>query len=673
MATSVNGTPPGGGVSNSTPRSYSHVASGENHLPKNPTQESRPQPMRSFQQILQDEQTNRNILEVKIRKITKEVEGGQVKPPNLTLEQVGDLIFDEIKVDPAECTGVALITHRYDTREIKFKPKVDVSKYLTSKPFLFRDHEVVVRQQITASTRVVFKNVPFNIPDEEILNLCNCYGNPVENKVHYERPSTISRGLPGSTRFVYMNLFPGKKMMNYYWVEGPLFSDKGARITILHSGQEAQCFNCLRLANKCPGGGNGKLCEQRNTPRAQLTDYMKFLKEIHGYMSLKSKYNEVEFPGLNKQGYGNIVDEEEERDEESEEEEPEADIWKRRYDEVSSALDRSKVEYSRLKSELVNSHLTKHNLINEEEHEISAEKENLKQMLLTANEQMDVINNEKNEMEKRYNSLHQELNTLKAKLSQQSDKESSPEIVNAPPKTEDDSPEIVNVEVFEETICTPEKAGESDPLNVDPPAEQKTPKETEEPTPKKFQETVETAIDSEKTKNSNAKETPIEAETTVEARGDEIMKIKINKKTYVHMKKSNFSYNKETDSLKIIDANEFTQELQIKCNAKTEREAKIKEMGDKALEKIKDVFKNQQRERSNSIRKRSEEENNEYKPSKAQRKNSSSLPYPIEHKGILQSIKNSLTGKEPTMNDFRGANHLPKPPFKSSIPAPTKS
>ena len=100
---------------------------------------------------------------------------------------------------------------------------------------------------------------------------------------------------------------------------------------------------------------------------------------------------------------------------------------------------------------------------------------------------------------------------------------------------------------------------------------------------------------------------------------------------------------------------------------------KIKEMGDKALEKIKDVFKNQQRERSNSIRKRSEEENNEYKPSKAQRKNSSSLPYPLEHKGFLQSIKHSLTVKEPKMNDFCGVNHLPKPPLKSSIPAPTKS
>ena len=519
----------------------------------------------------------------------------------------------------------------------------------------------------------MFKNIPFNIPDEEVLNLCNCYGTPIENKVHYDRPNPISRGIPGSTRFVNMKLFPGKKMMNYYWIEGPLDSDKAARITILHPGQQQQCFNCLKLDTNCPGAGNGKLCQQKGTPRGQISDYMKFLKEIHGYMSLKMKYHQLEYPGLNnadKYSFGHIAEEEEMGDEDGEEVEPEADIWKRRYDDMSNAFNRSKVEYSRLKSELENFQQTKHN---EEEHEISAEKENLKQMLLTANKQMDVINSEKNEMEKKYNSLHQELNTLKAKLSQQSDKEASPEIVKTHPKTDVDSPEIENVEVVEEIVCTPEKVGERDPLNVDIPAEQITPQETEEPTPMESYVTVETAIDSEKTKNSNAKETPIEAETTVEARGDEIMKIKINKKTYVHMKKSNFSYNKETDSLKIIDANEFTQELQIKCNAKTEREAKIKEMGDKALEKIKDVFKNQQRERSNSIRKRSEEENNEYKPSKAQRKNSSSLPYPLEHKGFLQSIKHSLTVKEPTINDFRGVNHLPKPPLKSSIPAPTKS
>ena len=155
---------------------------------------------------------------------------------------------------------------------------------------------------------------------------------------------------------------------------------------------------------------------------------------------------------------------------------------------------------------------------------------------------------------------------------------------------------------------------------------------------------------------------------------NELMKIKINKNTFVHMRKSNFSYNKEADSLTIFDEKEFTQELQIKCNAKSDREKKIKEMREKTLAKIKNEFKNQPRERSNSIRRRSEEENDENNPAKAQRKSSSSsLPYPLEQKTFFQSLKRSLTEKEPTMESFRGMNHLPKPEFKSSIPAPTKS
>ena len=52
--------------------------------------------MRSFAQIMADERENRNILEVKIRKIVKIVENEQVsvKPP--TTEDVSMLIFDVI-------------------------------------------------------------------------------------------------------------------------------------------------------------------------------------------------------------------------------------------------------------------------------------------------------------------------------------------------------------------------------------------------------------------------------------------------------------------------------------------------------------------------------------------------------------------------------------------------
>ena len=64
-------------------------------------------------------------------------------------------------------------------------------------------------------TRVTFKNVPFNIPDEEIINLCECYGEPINNVVEYERGSRTTRGVQGSTRYVEMKMLPGKQFENY--------------------------------------------------------------------------------------------------------------------------------------------------------------------------------------------------------------------------------------------------------------------------------------------------------------------------------------------------------------------------------------------------------------------------------------------------------------------------
>ena len=93
------------------------------------------------------------------------------------------MIFDILKINPDDCQGVALVTSRYDTKEIKLKQEVDPTIYLTSAQIQFKDHDVTVSKQTTNITKVTFKNVPFNIPDEEIINLCSCYGEPVNNNV----------------------------------------------------------------------------------------------------------------------------------------------------------------------------------------------------------------------------------------------------------------------------------------------------------------------------------------------------------------------------------------------------------------------------------------------------------------------------------------------------------
>ena len=269
--------------------------------------------MRNFAEILNDEQHHRNILEVKLSRKSETINGELIKSKTLSEADISELFFDIIKLKVEDCEGIALRTYRYDTKEIKLKRGTNPTPYLITSPITFKGHEVTVKKQMNNLTRVTFKNVPFNIPDEEIIHLCKVYGEPLNNKVNYERPTLNTRSVPGSTRFVEMKLNPGAQFENYYWMEGPLAGDAGCRITVLHNGQVQQCSHCLRRATLCPGGGNGKACEAQNTIRAKMSDYMSYLKEKQGYISLKMQYLEMQFPALggadkNEGGFGHMED-----------------------------------------------------------------------------------------------------------------------------------------------------------------------------------------------------------------------------------------------------------------------------------------------------------------------------------------------------------------------------
>ena len=258
---------------------------------------------RSFAKILEDEQRDRNIIELQISKVDIDDEDGMpTKPKPLTYEDLGEFLFDVLGIDPANCLSFNFSSGRYDLREIKFIPNHDTTPYLRVVPELFKNHKIVVRKQRQNIVRVTFKNVPLNVPDEEILNLCNSYGKPV-SKVTYEKLNNI-RGqmLTGSTRFVDVELNQGVSFENYYWLEGPLPGDVGKRIVVLHSNQPPQCSHCLRRASHgCPAMGNGKACDRSGTKRAKMKEYMESLKKKVGYTSLKIKHAEKQalmFPSL---------------------------------------------------------------------------------------------------------------------------------------------------------------------------------------------------------------------------------------------------------------------------------------------------------------------------------------------------------------------------------------
>ena len=61
--------------------------------------------MRTFAQIIADEKESRNILEIKLtKKVGNDLEI-QRKPENLSLESIGELLFDVIKLKAEDCEG----------------------------------------------------------------------------------------------------------------------------------------------------------------------------------------------------------------------------------------------------------------------------------------------------------------------------------------------------------------------------------------------------------------------------------------------------------------------------------------------------------------------------------------------------------------------------------------
>ena len=87
--------------------------------------------MRSFEEIVAEEKKDRNILTVRLSKVVKIVNGKEEKAKNLTMEDMGEFLFDIVKLKVQDCAGLSLSTDRYDTKEIKLKPGIDPTPYLT--------------------------------------------------------------------------------------------------------------------------------------------------------------------------------------------------------------------------------------------------------------------------------------------------------------------------------------------------------------------------------------------------------------------------------------------------------------------------------------------------------------------------------------------------------------
>ena len=185
---------------------------------------------RSFEQILSDEKSSRNILEIILKKNITFENNKEVKPKNITFDQLSVFIFDILKIRPQDCVGIDYTTGRYDTREIQVKAGVDVTPFISAPGTCFNhaDHSITVKRQVSNITKVLFRSVPLNVSNEEILHLCAVYGDVVDGVKREKLYNNRDKGRMGSNRSVEIILNDGMTFENFYWLEGALPGDQRA-------------------------------------------------------------------------------------------------------------------------------------------------------------------------------------------------------------------------------------------------------------------------------------------------------------------------------------------------------------------------------------------------------------------------------------------------------------
>ena len=235
------------------------------------------------------------------------------RPMNLSELQMSELISDILKIPLVSCIELDSQTGRYEKQELLVHSDTDLTNTLTGEtPKYFKQHKIRVTSISNAATKVIFNGVPISVPNEELLHLCEHYGDLVDEKVTRQTirlGNEFKHDILNSTRSVQVRLHPGKFLKNFYWLAGPNQGDRGRRVTVLHNNQPPQCSHCfgyfppsnhtLGPSQYCKGGGNGKICKSLNTERTSMNAYIKSLRE-EGYTSLKDLHYDTfnNFPAL---------------------------------------------------------------------------------------------------------------------------------------------------------------------------------------------------------------------------------------------------------------------------------------------------------------------------------------------------------------------------------------
>ena len=174
---------------------------------------------------------------------------------SLSKNEWTEMVFDHVLVDPEKVTGMDFFNSARGSIEFQMKENVNVQKLIDSST-KFKGYEIQFSKTLTDETKVVFFNVPMQIPNEEILHLIDSYSGTMKVRkverelVGGEKGFTTKSGktikVQSTTRYVYATFPANKFLRRYYWLEGPCRNDPGRRVTVQHKGQkERACGWCL--------------------------------------------------------------------------------------------------------------------------------------------------------------------------------------------------------------------------------------------------------------------------------------------------------------------------------------------------------------------------------------------------------------------------------------------
>ena len=121
--------------------------------------------LKKFNEMKEAAKKERNVIEIRFQRQKNNEEDGK-QNQYVDLETISEYCFSELGLNPDMIEAIDLNTGRQETKMIKLKPGVDVSKILSDFPDTYGDYIVNIKSaSIPETTKVTFRNVPLEIQD----------------------------------------------------------------------------------------------------------------------------------------------------------------------------------------------------------------------------------------------------------------------------------------------------------------------------------------------------------------------------------------------------------------------------------------------------------------------------------------------------------------------------